>query len=130
MRGPSVPPAISSQQVPYRYVRNPLYLGNFLLSLGVLPRRECLLAGRRICYRLFLPISFDYCGRGNLFAGILPVRSIGHTERGCLALFLNFIPIPNPLPTIFPWTRAIKSEKRTLTAICLRHRIDFRKTNR
>jgi len=101
---------------PYRYVRNPLYLGNFLLSLGV-----CLVAN---VYWLVAVLIVGY------FFQYLPIialeeayllESCGHVYRAYQKrvprLLPRFHPYPEPSTHDFSWTRAIKSEKRTLTAI-------------
>lgn len=101
---------------PYGYVRNPLYLGNFLLSFGV-----CLVAN---VYWLIAVLVIGY------FFQYLPIIAVeeayllescgpvyqAYRER--VSRFLpQFRPYSQPSPHDFSWTRAIKSEKRTLTAI-------------
>ena len=101
---------------PYRYVRNPLYLGNFLLSLGV-----CLLAN---VYWLVAVLIIGY------FCQYLPIialeevyllescGSVYQTYREQVPRFVpRFRPYLNPSDHDFSFARAIKSEKRTLTAI-------------
>ncbi len=101
---------------PYRYVRNPLYLGNFLLSLGV-----CFVAN---VYWLIAVLIVGY------FFQYLPIIAVEEsylmescgqvyqTYRERVSRFIpQFHPYPYPSPHDFSWTRAIKSEKRTLTAI-------------
>ncbi len=101
---------------PYSYVRNPLYLGNFLLSLGV-----CLLSN---VYWLVAVLVIGY------FCQYLPIvaleeayllescGSVYQTYREQVPRFLpQFRPYPNPSDHDFSFARAIKSEKRTLTAI-------------
>lgn len=101
---------------PYRYVRNPLYLGNFLLSFGV-----CLVAN---VYWLVPVLVIGY------FFQYLPIiaveeayllESCGPVYQAYRARVPRLIPqfrsYPEPSPHDFSWTRAIKSEKRTLTAI-------------
>ncbi|MYC74648.1 isoprenylcysteine carboxylmethyltransferase family protein [Candidatus Poribacteria bacterium] len=101
---------------PYAYVRNPLYLGNFLLSLGV-----CLVAN---VYWLVAVLVIGY------FLQYLPIIAVeeayllescgpvyqAYRER-VPRFFPQFRSYPEPSPHDFSWTRAIKSEKRTLTAI-------------
>ena len=101
---------------PYRYVRNPLYLGNFLLSLGV-----CFVAN---VYWLIAVLIVGY------FFQYLPIialeesylmESCGQvyqTYRERVSRFIpQFHPYPYPSPHDFSFSRAIKSERRTLTAI-------------
>ena len=101
---------------PYRYVRNPLYLGNFLLSFGT-----CLVAN---VYWLIAVLIVGY------FFQYLPIialeeryllESCGHIYQAYQERVPRFIPrfrpYPDPSPHDFSWTRALKSEKRTLTAI-------------
>ena len=101
---------------PYSYVRNPLYLGNFLLSLGV-----CFLAN---VYWLVAVLIIGY------FCQYLPIialeetylldscGSVYQTYREQVPRFVpRFRPYPNPSDHDFSFARAIKSEKRTLTAI-------------
>ena len=101
---------------PYSYVRNPLYLGNFLLSFGV-----CLVAN---VYWLVAVLIIGY------FSQYLPIIALEETYllescgqvyqayRERVPRFLpRFRPYPHPSAHDFSWTRAIKSEKRTLTAI-------------
>ena len=101
---------------PYRYVRNPLYLGNFLLSLGV-----CLVAN---VYWLVAVLIVGY------FCQYLPIIALeeAYLLESCGSLYQTyrervprFIPqfrsYPDPSTHDFSFARAIKSEKRTLTAI-------------
>ena len=101
---------------PYGYVRNPLYLGNFLLSFGV-----CLVAN---VYWLIPVLVIGYVCQ---YLPIIAVEesylleSCGTVYRAYRDRVPRFIPqlhpYPDPSPHDFSWTRAIKSEKRTLTAI-------------
>ncbi len=101
---------------PYSYVRNPLYLGNFLLSLGV-----CVVAN---VYWLIAILIIGY------FFQYLPIIAVeeaylleacGTVYQTYRAQVPRFIPqfraYPKPSPHDFSFARAIKSEKRTLTAI-------------
>ena len=101
---------------PYGYVRNPLYLGNFLLSLGV-----CLVAN---VYWLVAVLVVGY------FFQYLPIIAVeeSYLMESCGPVYQayrdrvprfipQFRPYPEPSSHDFSWTRAIKSEKRTLTAI-------------
>lgn len=101
---------------PYSYVRNPLYLGNFLLSFGV-----CLLSN---VYWLVAVLVIGY------FCQYLPIIALEETYllescgsvyqayREQVPRFLpQFRPYLNPSDHDFSFARAIKSEKRTLTAI-------------
>lgn len=103
---------------PYGYVRNPLYLGNFLLSLGV-----CLLAN---VYWLVAVFAVGY-----LFQ-YLPIIAVeerylleacGETYRAYNARVPRFLPrvrpFRDPSPHDFSWRRAMKSEKRTLLALAV-----------
>ncbi len=101
---------------PYSYVRNPLYLGNFLLSLGV-----CLVAN---VYWLVAVLIVGYLCQ---YLPIIALEetyllescgSVYQTYRERVPRFLpQFSPYPNPSDHDFSFARAIKSEKRTLTAI-------------
>ena len=101
---------------PYSYVRNPLYLGNFLLSLGV-----CLVAS---VYWLVAVLVVGY------FFQYLPIIAVeeAYLLESCGVVYQTyqervprFIPqfrsYPDPSTHDFSFARAIKSEKRTLTAI-------------
>ena len=101
---------------PYSYVRNPLYLGNFLLSLGV-----CFVAN---VYWLIAVLGVGY------FCQYLPIIAVeeSYLRESCGRVYQayrervpRFIPQFHPYsePSLhdFSWTRAVKSEKRTLTAI-------------
>ena len=101
---------------PYSYVRNPLYLGNFLLSLGV-----CLVAN---VYWLIAVLVVGY------FCQYLPIIALEETylSASCGSVYEayreqvpRFVPQFRPYPELsdhdFSFGRAIKSEKRTLTAI-------------
>ena len=101
---------------PYGYVRNPLYLGNFLLSLGV-----CFVAN---VYWLVAVLIIGY------FCQYLPIIALEEayllescgsayrTYRGQVPRFLpQFRSYRDPSTHDFSFARAIKSEKRTLTAI-------------
>ncbi|MXY99327.1 isoprenylcysteine carboxylmethyltransferase family protein [Candidatus Poribacteria bacterium] len=101
---------------PYSYVRNPLYLGNFLLSLGV-----CLLSN---VYWLVAVLIVGY------FCQYLPIIALeeAYLLESCGSLYQRyreqvprfvpkFRPYPEPSDHDFSFARALKSEKRTLTAI-------------
>ena len=101
---------------PYCYVRNPLYLGNFLLSLGV-----CFVAN---VYWLVAVLVVGY------FFQYLPIIALeeAYLTESCGPVYQayreqvprfipKFRPYSEPSPHDFSWTRALKSEKRTLTAI-------------
>ncbi len=101
---------------PYRYVRNPLYLGNFFLSLGV-----CLVANVYWLVAVFvIGYFFQYLSIIAVEETYL-LESCGPVYQAYRARVPRFIPqfhpYPEPSPHDFSWTRAIKSEKRTLTAI-------------
>ena len=101
---------------PYAHVRNPLYLGNLLLSLGV-----CITAN---VYWMVIVLLVGY------FAQYLPIiaseetylrKFCGLTYQNYYATVPKFIPrlrsYANPSPHNFSFSRALKAEKRTLTAI-------------
>lgn len=101
---------------PYAHVRNPLYLGNLLLSLGV-----CVIAN---VYWMMIVLLMGY------FAQYLPIiaseeaylREVcGTTYQTYYATVPRFVPrlrsYTHPSPHNFSLSRALKAEKRTLTAI-------------
>ena len=101
---------------PYSYVRNPLYLGNFLLSFGI-----CLVAN---VYWLVAVLIVGY------FSQYLPIIALeeAYLLESCGAIYRAYReavprllphlrPYSHPSPHDFSWGRALKSEKRTLTAI-------------
>jgi protein-S-isoprenylcysteine O-methyltransferase Ste14 len=101
---------------PYAHVRNPLYLGNLLLSLGV-----CIIAN---VYWMVAALLAGY------FVQYLPIIASeeAHLRKVCGAAYQaycaatpRFLPRRKPYPAASPHTfslaRAFKSEKRTLTAI-------------
>ena len=101
---------------PYSYVRNPLYLGNFLLSFGV-----CIIAN----VLWLIPVLII-----GYFIQYLPIITVeeAYLLESCASVYEKyqeqvprflpyFRPYPTPSTHDFSWPRAIKSEKRTLTAI-------------
>lgn len=101
---------------PYGYVRNPLYLGNFLLSFGicivsnVLWLIPILIVGYFIQYLPIITVEEVYllesCG------------SVYRTYQENVPRFIpRFHPYLNPSHHDFSWRRAFNSERRTLTAI-------------
>lgn len=101
---------------PYAYVRNPLYLGNLLLSFGV-----CIIAN---VYWMNIVLVVGY------FAQYLPIiaseeaylrESCGTTYQTYYTAVPRFIPrlrsYANPSAHSFSFSRALKAERRTLTAI-------------
>ena len=101
---------------PYSYVRNPLYLGNFLLSFGV-----CLFAN---VYWIIPILVTGY------FIQYLPIISVeeSYLFDSCGSVYKTYYDqVPRFLPQVHPystqsshdfsWKRALNSEKRTLTAI-------------
>ena len=101
---------------PYAYVRNPIYLGNLILSLGV-----CIIA---TVYWMVLVLLVGY------FIQYLPIiaseeaymrKSCGSAYQAYYTAVPKFLPrlrsYPNPSAHSFSLSRALKSEKRTLTAI-------------
>ena len=101
---------------PYAHVRNPLYLGNLLLSLGV-----CVIAN---VYWMTIVLLVGY------FIQYLPIIAseeaylrefCGSTYQSYYAAVPRFIPrlrsYANPSTHSFSFSRALKAEKRTLTAI-------------
>ncbi|HIE27346.1 TPA: isoprenylcysteine carboxylmethyltransferase family protein [Candidatus Poribacteria bacterium] len=101
---------------PYAYVRNPLYLGNFFLSLGV-----CIISGVYWMIPIFLlGYIFQY----------LPIilSEEAHLCQECGKIYGEYyVNVPRLIPQIHPYAnrsehdfslrRAIKSEKRTFIAI-------------
>ncbi len=101
---------------PYSYVRNPLYLGNLLLSVGVTLFANIywlipvLIIGYFIQYMPIIAVEERYllesCGQ------------VYEEYRTEVSRFLpNFRPYKNPSLHDFSWSRAFKSERRTFTAI-------------
>ena len=101
---------------PYAHVRNPLYLGNLLLSLGV-----CVTAN---VYWMIIVLLVGY------FIQYLPIIASeeAYLQDFCGAAYQTyytavprFIPrlrsYANPSAHSFSFSRALKAEKRTLTAI-------------
>ena len=101
---------------PYAHVRNPLYLGNLLLSLGI-----CVIAN---VYWLIIVLLVGY------FIQYLPIIAseeaylrefCGTTYQTYYTAVPRFIPrlrsYANPSAHSFSFSRALKAEKRTLTAI-------------
>lgn len=101
---------------PYSYVRNPLYLGNLLLSFGiciianVLWLIPILIVGFLLQYLPIITVEETY-----LLESCGPIYQ---TYKKHVPRFLpHFQPYSTPSTHDFSWKRAIKSEKRTLTAI-------------
>lgn len=101
---------------PYSYVRNPLYLGNLLLSLGITIFSHVpwlipvLIIGYFIQYMPIIAVEETYllesCGQ------------VYEEYRGEVSRIIpNFRHYNNPSSHDFSWSRAFKSERRTLTAI-------------
>ncbi|RKU07697.1 isoprenylcysteine carboxylmethyltransferase family protein [Candidatus Poribacteria bacterium] len=101
---------------PYAHVRNPLYLGNLLLSLGV-----CVIAN---VYWMIIVLLVGY------FVQYLPIIAseeaylrdfCGPAYQTYYTAVPKFIPrlrsYANPSAHSFSFARALKAEKRTLTAI-------------
>ena len=101
---------------PYAYVRNPLYLGNLLLSLGVCIfanvywMTAVLVVGFLIQYIPIIRSEENYL-----------LELCGERYRAYCASVPRLIPHPRPYTAPsdhdFSLRRALKSEKRTLTAI-------------
>ncbi len=101
---------------PYAHVRNPLYLGNLLLSLGV-----CIIAN---VYWMIIVLFVGY------FIQYLPIIASeeAYLRKSCGAIYQTyFTAVPRFIPRFrsyadasahrFSFSRALKAEKRTLTAI-------------
>ena len=101
---------------PYRYVRNPLYLGNFLLGLGV-----CLVSN--VYWLIAVLIIGYFCQYLPIIAveEVYLIESCGSVYQAYRERVPRFVPqvrpYPEPSDHDFSFGRAIKSEKRTLTAI-------------
>lgn len=101
---------------PYSYVRNPLYLGNFLLSIGITLFTNTnwlipiLIIGYFIQYIPIIVVEETYL-----------LESCGQVYEEYTAdvprIIPNFHPYTNQSQHDFSWSRALKSEQRTLTAI-------------
>ena len=101
---------------PYAHVRNPLYLGNLILSLGVCVAANVywmiavLLIGFLIQYTPIIRSEETYL-----------LEMCGDRYRAYCTAVPCFVPHPRPYaePSVhdFLLRRALKSEKRTLTAI-------------
>lgn len=101
---------------PYGYVRNPLYLGNFLLSLGICIFSNVvwlipvLVIGYFIQYLPIISVEENYLMAS---CGSVYQSYYNHVPR-----FLpQLSPYSSPSQHDFSWFRALISEKRTLTAI-------------
>lgn len=101
---------------PYAHVRNPLYLGNLLLSLGV-----CIIAN---VYWMIIVLLVGY------FIQYLPIIASeeAYLRDSCGAAYHTYYTaVPRFIPRLrsyaspsahsFSFSRALKAEKRTLTAI-------------
>lgn len=101
---------------PYAHVRNPLYLGNLLLSLGV-----CVIAN---VYWMIIVLLVGY------FIQYLPIIASeeAYLRDFCGAAYKTYYTaVPKFIPRLrsyatpsehsFSFSRALKAEKRTLTAI-------------
>ena len=101
---------------PYAHVRNPLYLGNLLLSLGV-----CIIAN---VYWMIIVLLVGY------FIQYLPIIASeeAYLRDFCGAAYQSYYTaVPRFIPRLrsyatpsahsFSFARALKAEKRTLTAI-------------
>ncbi|MCZ6677938.1 MAG: isoprenylcysteine carboxylmethyltransferase family protein [Candidatus Poribacteria bacterium] len=101
---------------PYAYMRNPLYFGNLILSLGV-----CVIAN---VYWMIIVLIAGY------FVQYLPIitseeaylrQACGSAYQAYYTAVPRFVPrfrsYANPSTHEFSRSRAFKSEKRTLTAI-------------
>lgn len=101
---------------PYSYVRNPLYLGNLLLSIGITLFTNIywlipiLIIGFFIQYVPIIAVEETYL--------LGSCRQVYEEYQSEVSRFLpNFRPYTNPSSHDFSWSRAFKSERRTLTAI-------------
>ncbi len=101
---------------PYAHVRNPLYLGNLLLSVGVCVIANVywmiivLLVGYFVQYLLIIASEEAYLRES--------FGSAYQTYYSAVSRFLpRFRSYENPSPHDFSLSRAFRNEKRTLTAI-------------
>jgi len=103
---------------PYAYVRNPLYLGNFILSLGI-----CIISG------VYWMIPFFLVGYIFQYLPII-LSEEAHLRKECGKTYNEYYAdVPRFIPRIRPYAnrsehdfslrRAIKSEKRTFVASVL-----------
>ena len=101
---------------PYAHVRNPLYLGNLVLSLGV-----CVIAN---VYWMIAVLSIGFLVQYTpiiRYEETYLLEMCGDRYRTYCAAVPRFLPHPRPYAEPsnhdFLLRRALKSEKRTLTAI-------------
>ena len=115
---------------PYSYVRNPLYLGNFLLSLGVCFVANVYWLVAVLVVGYFFQYLTDYCRWRKLICWSPVVQSIRHIESSVPRFVPRFRPYPEPSSARFLFRTRHQKRKTDLDSDCLRHRIDFRETNR
>lgn len=105
---------------PYAYLRNPLYVGNYILSLGFCIASRALIPWMLIAYTLLffiqygLIVSLEEEKLRTIF-GEFYDRYAEEVPR----FFPRFTPYPSRTQTFPDWRKALRSERRTFQAIAI-----------